>query len=224
MGEMIRFERPDGKHCEAYLALPSEGADAPGFVVLQEWWGLNEQIKKTADRLAAEGYRALVPDLFRGKITTKQDEASHLMSSLNFLDASEQDTRGAVQHLKQYKNTKVAVGGFCMGGALTLISAVKVPELDAALVFYGIPPKQVADRTRIKVPLSCHFAQHDDWCTPSAVDELESDLKGGKVAYELFRYDAQHAFMNEARPEVFDAECAKLGWERMLAFLKRTVG
>ena len=117
MGEIIQFNRPDGKTCPGYLAEPKTGSSAPGFVVIQEWWGLNDQIKKTADRLADAGYRALVPDLYRGKVATASDEANHLMANLNFPDAAGQDIRGAVQYLKQ-SSKKVAVGGFCMGGAL----------------------------------------------------------------------------------------------------------
>jgi carboxymethylenebutenolidase len=224
MGETIEFKRPDGKSCPGYLALPSAGAEAPGIVVIQEWWGLNEQIKAVGDRFAAAGYRALVPDLFRGKVAADKDEAGHLMGSLNFPDAAEQDVRGAVQHLKAYKDTKVAVGGFCMGGALTLIAAVRVPEMDAGVCYYGIPPKQVADPSKIRVPLILHFANRDDWCTPAAVDELEKGLSAASAKYELYRYDADHAFVNEKRPEVYDAEAAELAWDRTLAFLKRTIG
>jgi len=101
MGEMIQFKRPDGKTCPGYLAPPKAGSSAPGFVVIQEWWGLNDQIKKTADRLAEAGYRALVPDFYRGKVTKAADEANHLMTNLNFPDAAGQDIRGAVQYLKQ---------------------------------------------------------------------------------------------------------------------------
>jgi carboxymethylenebutenolidase len=125
MGEMIQFKRPDGKTCPGYLAPPKAGSSAPGFVVIQEWWGLNDQIKKTADRLAEAGYRALVPDFYRDKVTTAADEANHLMTNLNFPDAAGQDIRGAVQYLKQ-SSKKVTVGGFCMGGALTILAAVRV--------------------------------------------------------------------------------------------------
>ena len=100
MGEIIQFNRPDGKACPGYLAEPESGSSAPGIVVIQEWWGLNDQIKKTADRLAGVGYRALVPDLYRGKIATASDEANHLMANLNFPDAAGQDICGAVQCLK----------------------------------------------------------------------------------------------------------------------------
>ena len=222
MGKTIEFKRPDGKTCPGYLSTGNADASRPGFVVIQEWWGLNAQIKKTADRLAEAGYRALVPDLYRGKVVSAADEASHMMSNLNFLDAAEQDIRGAVQYLKQ-TSKKVAVGGFCMGGALTLLAAARVPEMDAGACFYGIPPAEALDPRTIKVPLICHFANHDDWCTSAKVNELEAALKQSKSKFELYRYDAHHAFMNESRPEVYDAQSAKMAWERTMKFLEKAL-
>ena len=222
MGEMIQFKRPDGKSCSGYLASPKAAPGAPGFVVIQEWWGLNDQIKNTADRLAEAGYRALVPDLFRGKVTKAADEANHLMAGLDFPDAAGQDIRGAAQYLKQ-SSTKVAVGGFCMGGALTLLAALSVPEADAGACFYGIPPLDAAAFKKISIPLILHFATKDDWCTPAKINELESALKESRSRFELYRYDAQHAFMNETRPQVYDAASAKTAWERTLTFLKKVL-
>jgi len=109
--KMIEFARPDGKKAPGYLEMPAAGKDAPGVVVIQEWWGLNDQIKGVADRLAKAGYRALVPDLFRGRITKNRDEASHWMGGLNWGDATEQDIRGALQHLKSWLPSQVAVLG-----------------------------------------------------------------------------------------------------------------
>jgi len=222
MGEMIEFKRPDGKTCPGYLTTPKAGASAHGFVCIQEWWGLNEQIKKTADRLAEAGYCAVVPDLYRGKVAKASDEASHMMSSLNFADAAEQDVRGAVQHLKQ-SSKKVAVGGFCMGGALTILAAVRVPEMDAGACFYGIPDLGADEFKKIKIPLTCHFANKDGHWTPAKVNDFEAALNQSKSQFEICRYDAQHAFMNELRPEVFDAASAKLAWDRTLAFLKNAL-
>jgi carboxymethylenebutenolidase len=222
MGEMIQFKRPDGKSCPGYLAMPKAGAGAPGFVCIQEWWGINEQIKKTADRLAAEGYTAVVPDLYRGKLAKAADEASHLMGSLNFPDAAGQDIRGAVQFLKQ-SSKKVAVGGFCMGGALTILAAVRVPEMDAGACFYGIPDIGPDEIKKIKIPLICHFANRDTHWTPAKANDFERALKESKSEFEIYRYDAQHAFMNEVRPEVYDAASAKLAWERTMKFLKKAL-
>jgi carboxymethylenebutenolidase len=220
---MIQFRRPDGKSCPGYLASPKAAPGAPGFVVIQEWWGLNDQIKNTADRLAEAGYRALVPDLFRGQVTQAADEANHLMAGLDFPDAAGQDIRGAAQYLKQ-SSKKVAVGGFCMGGALTLLAALSVPEMDAGACFYGIPPLDAVAFKKVSTPLVLHFATHNDnWCTPAKINELESVLKESKSQFELYRYPAQHAFMNEARPEVYDAASAKTAWERTLTFLKKAL-
>src|ERR1700712_1763019 len=122
MGTLVSFKRPDGQDLKGYLAEPANPQGAPGIVVIQEWWGLNDQIRGVADRLATAGYRALVPDLYRGKKTGEEEEANHLMSALDFGDAASQDVRGAVQYLKQ-GSPQVGCVGFCMGGALTLLAA-----------------------------------------------------------------------------------------------------
>jgi len=222
MGEMVEFKRPDGKTCPGYLATPKTGSGAPGFVCIQEWWGLNEQIKKIADRLAEAGYRALVPDLYRGKVAKASDEASHMMANLNHSDAAEEDVRGAVQYLKQSLK-KVAVGGFCLGGLLAILAALRVPEMDAGVCFYGLPDLPAAEIKKIKIPLTCHFANQDSWCTPAKVNDFEAALKQSKSKFEIYRYDAQHAFMNEARPQVYDPVSAQLAWDRTRKFLKNAL-
>jgi len=218
MGSMIEFDCPDGSKCPGYLAQPT-APGTPGVVVIQEWWGLNDQIKKTADRFAAAGFRALVPDLYRGEVTTDADEANHKMSHLDWGRAAGQDIRGALEHLRG-GGGRVAVMGFCMGGALTLIAAAS-NEPDAAVCFYGIPPADAADLGSIRVPLQAHFASEDDWCTPEAVDALQAQLDAGGVPYELHRYPGlQHAFFNEQRPEVHDPDAAELAWDRTITFLR----
>ncbi len=221
MGEKITFKRPDGKECSGYYAMPSAGENAPGVVVLQEWWGLNDQIKGVANRLAETGYRALVPDLYKGKITLEAAEAEHLMGNLDFGDAATQDIRGAVQYLKE-DTLKVAVLGFCMGGALSILAAVHVKEVDAVVCWYGIPPEEAADPSKIKIPLQGHFAQEDEFFTPALVDVLESRLKEGNVTYEIHRYQADHAFGNETGDR-HDPEAAKLAWQRTFDFLARHI-
>jgi carboxymethylenebutenolidase len=215
MGTMIEFARPDGGKTKGYLATAGQGR--PGVVVIQEWWGLNDQICGVADRFARAGYNALAPDLYKGRLTTQPDEANHLMTGLDFADATHQDLRGAAQHL-QAQSGKVAVMGYCMGGALTIAAAVHVPEFAAGVCLYGIPPKAFADPAEIGVPLQGHFANKDDWCTPTAVDDLETTLKAAGVTHEIYRYDAAHAFANE-RSAAYDVACANQAWERMAAFL-----
>ncbi|MDE1989709.1 MAG: dienelactone hydrolase family protein [Betaproteobacteria bacterium] len=214
---MIDFKRPDGSSCRGYLAQAGQGR--PGMVVIQEWWGLNAQICGIADRLAAAGYNALAPDLFKGRIAQDADEASHMMSGLDFSGATHEDIRGAVRHLLTL-SPKVGVMGFCMGGALAIASAVHVPEVSAAVCFYGIPPRDFADPAQIRIPFQGHFARHDAWCTPALVNEITSAMVAAGNPPEIYEYDAEHAFFNQMRPEVYDAENSKRAWERTLTFLK----
>ena len=224
MGEMIRCTRPDGEGLDAWLAEPTAGSAAPGLVVIQEWWGLNDQIKGVAERLAGAGYRALVPDLYRGKLALEANEAEHLMNDLDFADAAGQDIRGAVQYLKATGSAQVGVTGFCMGGALTLLSAVNVPEADSAVIWYGYPPLEFVDASKIGIPLLGHWATDDAAFAIDGVDQLEIKLDAAGVDYTFHRYDAKHAFANETADEKnlpflkYDPAAAELAWERTLAF------
>jgi len=220
MGIMTDFARPDGVAAKGYLAMA--GRERPGIIVIQEWWGLNDQICGVADRFARAGYNALAPDLYQGRVTTAPDEANHLMSGLDFPDATHQDLRGAALQLQE-QSGKVAVMGFCMGGALTIAAAVHVHEVDAAVCLYGIPPKEFADPAKIRVPFQGHFANQDDWCTPAAVNDLEKTLKAAGASHENYRYDAAHAFANERSP-AYDLACANQAWDRMTAFLAAQIG
>jgi carboxymethylenebutenolidase len=217
MGTMIEFARPDGGRTKGYLATAGNGR--PGIVVIQEWWGLNDQICGVADRFARAGYNALAPDLYKGRLTAVPDEANHLMSGLNFPDATNQDLRGAAAHLRATSG-KVGVMGFCMGGALTVAALVHIPELAAGVCFYGIPPTEFADPVKITAPFQGHFANQDDWCTPAAVDALETAMKASGQSPEIYRYDAAHAFFNE-RSAAYDRASANQAWERMSGFLAK---
>ena len=231
MGQMISYKRPDGKSVQGYLAEPRGGSSGSGMVVIQEWWGLNDQIKGVADKLAAAGYRALVPDLYRGKVALEANEANHLMTGLDFGDAASQDVRGAVQHLKASGSKKVGVTGFCMGGALTLLSAVNVPEADAAVAWYGFPPLEYIDASKIKAPLAAHWATLDEFFPIAKVDELETKLRAANVKFEFYRYNAQHAFANETavgekRPvkgAEYKRDDAELAWRRTMEFLGKNL-
>ena len=221
MGKKITFKRPDGKESTGYYAIPSAGENAPGVVIIQEWWGLNDQIKGVANRLAEIQYRALVPDLYKGTVTLEVAEAEHLMGNLDFGDAATQEIRGAVQYLKE-NSPKVAVLGFCMGGALSILTAVHVKEANAVVCWYGIPPEEAADPSTIKIPLQGHFAQEDEFFPPTQVDALEARLKKGNVTYEIYRYQAKHAFGNETGDN-HDPEATKLAWQRTVDFLAKHI-
>ncbi len=218
----ITFTRPDGKECSGYYVEPKAGKNAPGLVVIQEWWGLNDQIKGVAQRYADQGYRALVPDLYRGEKTLEAKEAEHLMNGLNFADAASQDIRGAVQYLKK-TSAKAGVTGYCMGGALTLLTACFVPESDANTVWYGYPPLDYVDASKIKAPLLGHFGTDDKIFPIAGVDQLEEKLKAAGVNYTFHRYKAEHAFANEEAinkpiPVEYNKAAAETAWTRTIEF------
>jgi len=227
MGSNVTFKRPDGQGVQGYLAEPASSTGAPALVVIQEWWGMNEQIRGVAERLARAGYLALVPDLYRGKSTVEAEEAHHLMSGLNFGDAASQDIRGAVQHLKA-GSSKVGVTGFCMGGALTVLSMTMVPEADAGVVWYGCPPLEYVDASKIKAPLMAHWATQDGAFAIATVDQLDDKLRAAGVAYTGHRYLAQHAFANETAVgphrlpiTQYDPAWAQIAWDRTFSFFGR---
>jgi carboxymethylenebutenolidase len=224
MGSTIAFLRPDGQRVQGYLAEPTETRGAPAIVVIQEWWGINDQIRGVADRLASAGYIALVPDLYRGKSTLEAEEANHLMTSLDFGDAAAQDIRGAVQFLKT-RSDKVGITGFCMGGALTLLALCTTPEVDAGVVWYGCPPLEFIDVTKLKAPLLGHWAIQDEFFPIATVDLLQDKLRDAGVRFNFHRYLARHAFSNETAvgprrqpANQYDPVWAQQAWDRTFRF------
>lgn len=220
MGTKISFPRFDGKPAKGYLAKSAQ-ANAPGVVVIQEWWGLQDQIRGICDRLALAGYEALAPDLYAGTVVPYHDReaAARAMNSLNFADATEQVVRGAVQYLGK-TGVKVGLTGFCMGGAVANLGACRIPEVAAAVTFYGLPPENAFKPADIKMPLQGRYANIDDYITPQKVDAFEASLKAAKCKYQMYRCNADHGFMNEQR-DVHERKAAELGWKRMLGFWKK---
>jgi carboxymethylenebutenolidase len=218
MSEKISFTSRDGKTREGALSMPAAGAKAPGVIVIQEWWGINEQIKTTCDRFAAEGFVALAPDLYHGKVTADAGEAQHMMTTLDWAVAIE-DLAGAIAHLRGHSSGKVCVAGYCMGGAATFVIATQVKGLAAVSPYYGVPPQ--ADWSKVDAPVQAHFAQHDDWASPAKGEEIKKAIEAGGGHMELFVYDAQHAFMNEKRPEVYSPDNAATAWKRTVEFFRK---
>ncbi|RXG90919.1 dienelactone hydrolase family protein [Bradyrhizobium vignae] len=223
MGISVTFKRPDGKNASGYLANAASG-NAPGVVVLPEWWGMSDQIRGLCDRLALAGFDALAADLYNGKVVPYHDpdSADRENKALDLIDATTQIVRGAVQYLAR-NGAKVGLTGFCLGGKVTIVAAAKVPELTAGVVFYGMAPEHVATPAEVKIPLQAHFANTDDWCTPQLVDAFENSMNSAGKPLELFRYDAEHGFVNEQRPE-HDRKAAEVAWGRTLEFFRKHLG
>ncbi|HEU0033559.1 MAG TPA: dienelactone hydrolase family protein [Kofleriaceae bacterium] len=201
----------------AAVALPKGAAKGPAVVIIHEWWGVNEQIQTVAQRWAEEGFVAIVPDLYDGKTAKDADEAGKMMKALDFGKAVQQ-IGAAVEWGRGHERStgKVAVTGYCMGGALTLATAVNVRGLSATVAFYGLPGD--LDWSKVDAPIQAHFAQHDDWATVAGAEKIKAAVK---VPMELHVYDAQHAFCNDRRPEVYNADAAQQAWGRTVAFVRK---
>ncbi|KAI3851251.1 hypothetical protein MKX03_002239 [Papaver bracteatum] len=177
--------------------------DAPGIVVLQEWWGVDFEIKNHAIKISqlGSGYKALIPDLYRGKVGVDVAEAQHLMDGLDWQGAVK-DISASVNWLKANGSKKVGVTGYCMGGALSIASGVLIPEVDAVVAFYGVPPKELADPTQTRAPVQAHFGELDNFVGFSditAAKALEEKLKSSGLPHEVHIYPGSgHAFMNRS--------------------------
>jgi carboxymethylenebutenolidase len=221
VGEMVEFAG-NGKTSSGYLATPEGGQKGPGVVVIQEWWGLTDHIKRVADRFAKEGFVALAPDLYDGRVVGEPDEAGKAMMELDMEQAGK-DMAGAVDHLLEHPEVeprKVGVVGFCMGGTLAMMLATLRP-VEAVVDYYGGPLKGQLDVHKIKGAVLGHFAGKDEWATPVRARELLDRLHRLGVEAEFYTYPtAEHAFFNDDRPEVHDPRASKLSWERTIDFLR----
>jgi class I fructose-bisphosphate aldolase len=222
----VSFLARGGGSVDGELAVPEGEGQVPALVLIQEWWGLNDHIRSLLERMAAEGFLVLAPDLYHGKSTKDPEEAGRLMTELDTLRAVK-EIGGGVDFLRTHErsNGKVGVLGFCMGGALTFASACHIEGLGAAVPFYGIPPAEKVDYGRVTAPILAHFASKDGWAQPERAKEIQKKIEAaGKTTMRLEIYEAEHAFMNDTRPEVYNAEAAALAWSRTVEFLKQHLG
>ncbi len=219
-GREIQIESEDGPF-RAYVATPASG-QGPGLVVLQEWWGLVPQIRDVCDRLARSGFVALAPDLYRGESTTDPDVASRLMMNLQ-IERAGRDLRAAIDALRRQPETdgsSVGCIGFCMGGQLALYAACLQPEIAAVVDCYGVHPNVDLDFSACRAKILGVFAENDEFISASDVQDLDQALSGAGLDAKLLTYvGVQHAFLNDARPDVFDANVAAQAWRDIEAFL-----
>jgi carboxymethylenebutenolidase len=221
MGERISYSA-NGHTTPAYLARPA--APGAGIVVIQEWWGLVPHIEDIADRFAGAGFVALAPDLYHGEKATSPDQAGKLMMALRIEEAAK-DLAGAVNRVAEEplaKGRKVGTVGFCMGGALSLFAACRNPKVGACVVFYGGHPNVKPDLAALQAPVLGIYAAKDGFVTPAAVAELDGQLTALGKRHEFHTYpNADHAFFNDRRPEVYDAAAAADAWTKTLDFFRR---
>ena len=224
MSSSITFTAPDGSQVTGALGLPAGEGKAPGLVLVQEWWGVNDHIRSLVDRFAAAGFVTLAPDLYHGQVAKDAGEAQALMVALDGQRAMV-DITAATQHLLAHPRVsgKLGVTGFCMGGAYAFVAATRIPEISAAAPFYGIPPAGRADYAKAR-PIMAHFSATDPWATVAAAEAIKKEVDAAGGSMVLHVYDAEHAFMNDTRPEVFSPKDAKLAWDRTVTFLHEHLG
>jgi carboxymethylenebutenolidase len=205
-----------------YLAAPA-GEQGPAVIVLQEWWGVDAHIRSVCDRLAAEGFFALAPDLYRGETTTEPSEAQQKMMALA-MDEAEQEMCGAAAYLASQPGVEGAgVGaiGFCLGGGLALWAAATCPQITAAVTYYYVMPHGKPDFSKLKGPVLGHFGTADAFIPLEASQGLESELReaGADVTFHYYP-EAGHAFFNDTdRLGTYNAEDANSSWARSVSFL-----
>jgi carboxymethylenebutenolidase len=221
---MIEFASA-GARAPGYLALP-EGGTGPGVVVLHAWWGLTEPFRDVCDRLAAAGFVALAPDLYRGRSTAVIAEAEQLVGAMDSqMDRVRADVAGAVAEVRQHHASGAAGGGkaglmgFSLGGAYALDSSVLLAEAVAAVVtFYAAWTGP--DFARAKAAYLCHFAEHDDYEPAEEVAKLAGKLQEAGRPVTVYTYPGTtHWFFEANRADAYDAAAAALAWERTVAFL-----
>lgn len=205
-----------------YLALPG-ARSGPGVLVIQEWWGLVDHVRDVCDRLAREGFVALAPDLYRGEATGDPGEAQRLMMDLDIPRAESDLDAAATRLLGQdgVEGPKLGCIGFCMGGQLALKAGSTNARIGAVVDCYGIHPNVSLDCDGMGAAVFGVFAENDGFIPPEAVRDLEAKLASAGVRARLKTYlGVDHAFLNDSRPDVYDAATAKEAWSDILAFLR----
>lgn len=218
----------NGATAHGYLALPA-GGQGPGVVVIQEWWGLTSHIVDVANRLAAEGFVALAPDLYGGTTTHDADEAGKLMQQLP-VDQAARDLGGAVDYLLGHEavtSSKVGVIGFCMGGGFVLVLAAQQGDkIGAAIPFYAVLGQGYPSFGNLSAPVLGHFGEQDDFQSTEAVRELAETIERQSGRRPDFRfYPAGHAFFNDENLiGTYDPEQAAKAWDATVSFLREQLG
>jgi len=224
-GTDLVYATVDGKAVHGYLSKPAHGKKPlPGIIVIHEWWGLNDNIRRMADQLAGEGYTALAVDLYGGQSAKDPNEAKKLMSGVfKNPNAAKVNLKQAYAYLHDREHaSRIGVIGWCFGGGWSLQTALLLPgQINAAVMYYGKPVDDVAALSTLRMPLMGFFGEQDMGITVQDVQAFQKALKEAKVNAEIHEYpDAGHAFANPSGDRYRPAAAAD-AWKRTLAFFAR---
>jgi carboxymethylenebutenolidase len=218
----------NGGQAHGYLAVPESGS-GPGVIVIEEWWGLDDHIADICDRLAREGFVALAPDMFGGRVAHDSDEAGQMMQALP-VEKAARDLGGAVDFLlglDSVTSQKVGAVGFCMGGGFVLmLAAQQGDKIGAAVPFYGVGQGVPDSFASITAPVQGHYAEQDAFYPVDQARAQEAQMRRETTStVEFHYYPAGHAFHNDKdKLGTYDAESARLAWTRAVEFLHHHLG
>jgi carboxymethylenebutenolidase len=216
--EMLNLNTSRGA-TTAVVARPDIATSA-AVILIQEWWGINDHIRDLASRYAREGYVCVAPDLYHGRVAKDSQEAAKLMHDLDTSDGMETIIKAIAETRRNYRVEKIAITGYCMGGTFALRSACEIGELAAAAPFYGdIPEPHVL--AKLKVPTLFFSGTRDAWITPEKVNVLKEAALKDNLPIEVISYDADHAFFNDTRVDVYNKTAAADAWQRVLSFFAK---
>src|ERR1051325_5656409 len=203
----------------AHVARPDTDS-AAAVILIQEWWGINDHIRDIAGRYASEGFLCIAPDLYRGKLAKSAEEAGRMMKELAIDDGMETIAAAIAAAKTNFNLSKLAITGYCMGGTFAFRAACELPELAAAAPFYGDIPEDNVLKD-LTVPTLFIAGERDAWINPQKVNSLKEAARKYDLPVEVVSYDADHAFFNDTRPEVYDAEAAADAWRRVLDLFRK---
>ena len=204
----------------AYVDRPEHDDSSTAVILIQEWWGINQHIRDIASRYADEGYNCVAPDLYRGRVAQNAEEASTMMHALTIEDGMETIRRSVDGARETFGFEQFVITGYCMGGTFALRAACEIPELKAAAPFYGDIPEEGVLKN-LSVPTLFIAGNRDSWITPEKVNGLRSAASHFGLPIEVVSYDADHAFFNDTRPDVYNEAAAKDAWQRVLRHFER---
>jgi carboxymethylenebutenolidase len=223
--ETVQFPNGTGT-VSGFLATPEKPGRYPALVVIHEWWGLTDWVKEQTQKLAAQGYIALAPDLYRGQVTSDPEVAHELMRGLS-ADRAVSDLKAAFAYLTARKDVDrghIGSIGWCMGGGFSLQLAIHEPHLAACVVNYGALPTDPNDIQQIYAPVLGSFGADDRGITPADVSDFEKTMRGMNRRAFVKVYDgAGHGFENSTNTAAFRPDAAADAWARTIDFLNRAL-
>jgi len=213
--EMLSFDTANGP-THGYAALP-DNSNGKAIILIHEWWGLNDHIKDIAGRYADEGFVAVAPDLYRGKVAADPAEAGEMMNALPIDDGLDTIKNAIDAASLAFDISHFGITGYCMGGTFALRAACELEGLSAAAPFYGdIPADDILQK--LTTPVIFISGTRDGWINPEKVAQLEDAAERFELPVHTVKYEADHAFFNNTRPEVYDADAAKDAWALVIGF------